>query len=118
MKKFRDKNALIIVDIQKFFINKYTSSLPGKIANYIEINKHRFDLIIFSIFVNNRQTILFNELKWKACLKSPDIDIVPTLAVLSKKYKLVKRSTYSVFNSKDIIKLLIKNKIKKCIYVV
>lgn len=58
MKDF-DSNikALIIIDIQNYFINKLTKSLPEKILMYINENDYNF--IIFTKFINKENSNFF-----------------------------------------------------------
>lgn len=44
------KNALIIIDVQKYFLNKHTKHIPEKIAKFLEKNRD-FNFVLFFKFV-------------------------------------------------------------------
>jgi len=105
------KNALLIVDVQKFFINKFTRDVPKKIASFIESGK--FDFILFSRFINSENSNFVKFLNWQKMLSSPDIDIVPELEKFVTKENVFEKSSFSVFKSKNFLEFLKENKIKK-----
>ncbi len=105
------KTALIIVDVQNYFINEYTKELPLKIADYIDKNK--FDYLLFTKFVNNKNSNFFKILNWKKCLGSPETDIVSVLQKFIKKNNVFDKSSYSIFKSKKLADFLKKNRITK-----
>lgn len=105
------KTALVVVDVQKYFINKYTKFIPQKIAGYIQKNK--FDHILFTKFVNNRNTNFYKLLDWKKCLRSPETDIVSPLTKYTDKSNIFEKSGYSIFKSKGLLNFIQKYKITK-----
>ena len=112
MKKITNmKTAIIIIDMQKGFINKKNKSLSKKIKNHIKKNK--YDFILFSNFINKKSSNFFKILKFKKMIKKQDIEIDSELKNLAKKQTNFKRKTYSVFKDKKLMKFIKKNKIKK-----
>ena len=71
------KTALVVIDVQNYFVNDKTKNLPDKIANFIENNK--FDYVLFTQFINEKDSNFVRLLNWRKCFFSPDIDIYPTL---------------------------------------
>ena len=71
------KTALIIIDVQNYFVNEHTKGIPEKIAQFI--NENKFDFVLFTKFVNHEGSNYFKLLNWHKCLGSPDTDIYPTL---------------------------------------
>ncbi len=106
-----NKKALIVVDVQNYFMNEYTKSIPDKIAHFIQSNK--FDIVLFTKFVNHRGSNFFKLLDWKRCLGSPDTDIHPTLVKFINKNNLFEKASYSVFKSDKLVKILKKNNINQ-----
>lgn len=47
----KDKSLLLIIDLQKDFINKKTDKLPNKISKLIDSNA--FDCMAFTKFINS-----------------------------------------------------------------
>ena len=105
------KTALIVIDVQKYFVNDNTKSLPQKIAKFIDNNK--FDLLLFTKFVNKEGSNFFKKLNWKKCTAPPDTDIHPALSRFANKNNIFEKTAYSVFKSKKLAKFLKKSKITK-----
>lgn len=62
------KNALLlIIDVQKNFINDNTKKIPNKITNLI--NKNHFDYIAFTKFINDEISNFYKILNYKGCIK-------------------------------------------------
>jgi nicotinamidase-related amidase len=104
------KSALVIIDVQNYYMNGHTKDLPQKIAEFILGNN--FDFIIFTKFVNNKNSSLSKLLNWKDCSASPEIDIAKDLLQFVQKDNIFEKSTYSIFKSKPLTKFLRKNIIK------
>ncbi len=78
------KSALVVVDVQNYFINKHTKGLPEKIQKFIVKNRDDFDFVLFTKFVNDKKSNYFKLWGWKDCFSSPDIDIHPALIEFTK----------------------------------
>jgi len=102
-------NTLIVIDVQNFFVNQYTTSLPKKIVNYI--NKSNYDQILFTKFVNKQASSFFKILNWKQCITSPQTDIHSELLPLTNKSNVFKKASYSIFKTQKLLRYLKKNKI-------
>jgi len=105
------KNALLIIDVQKFFINEFTKSIPKKVAYFIE--NHKFDFVLFFKFINSKESNFVKSLNWHKMLNSPDIDIVIELEKFVTKDNVFTKSAFSAFKSEKFLKFLKENKIKK-----
>ncbi|MBI4440325.1 cysteine hydrolase [Candidatus Woesearchaeota archaeon] len=105
------KNALIVIDVQNYFVNDNTKILPQKIAEFIDGSD--FDFVLFAKFVNKEDSNLFKILDWRECTSSPYIDIHPTLSKFVNKNNVFEKSTYSIFKSKKFTKFLQNNNITK-----
>lgn len=44
------KKALVIIDLQNYYINETTKHLPSKIKDYIESNN--FEFVLFTKYIN------------------------------------------------------------------
>jgi len=104
------KNALLIIDVQKFFINKFTKDIPKKIANFLKNNS--FDFTIFSKFVFSKKSSFARFVKKPRLVSPKDTDIVPELRKFITKDNVFTKSTFSVFKSKKFLKSLKKKKVK------
>lgn len=105
------KNALVVIDIQNYFVNEKTQNLPKKIANYIRRTK--LDYVLFTQFINKKNSNFFKLLNWKKCQDSPDIDIHIDLSEFVNKDNLFSKNSYSIFKSEALVEFLKKNKIDK-----
>ncbi|OIN84113.1 isochorismatase family cysteine hydrolase [Francisella sp. TX07-6608] len=91
-------NALVIIDVQNYFVTEHTKELPHKIRKLIENND--FDYIVFSKYVNDLKSNHYKLLKWDECQNSPDIDIHIELLEFSNSENVFEKNTYSIFKSK------------------
>ncbi|MEK9176538.1 MAG: isochorismatase family cysteine hydrolase [Patescibacteria group bacterium] len=105
------KTALVVIDVQKYFVNENTQDLPSRIRDYI--NKNNFDFIIFSKEVNNKNSNFFKLLNWKKMFSSPDTDIHPTLSKFANSDNTFEKSTYSIFKAKGFLNFLKKHNISR-----
>jgi nicotinamidase-related amidase len=105
------KNALIVIDIQNYFVNENTKFLPQKIAKFIENNK--FDFVLFTKFVNKKDSNFFKKINWKKCMGPPDTDIHSALVKFVDKNNVFEKSSYSIFKCEKLVNFLQSNKITK-----
>ncbi|TSC71739.1 MAG: isochorismatase family protein [Parcubacteria group bacterium Gr01-1014_38] len=103
--------ALVVIDVQNCFVNKYTKKIPEKIARYIK--RQKFDHVLFTTFVLNKRSNLYKLLHWKAFYSSPDTSIHKTVSPFANHQNTFPRSTYSVFKSRKFLSFLKRNKIKE-----
>ena len=107
------KKALIIIDIQKGFINKLTNKIPLKIRNYIIKNKKYYKLIIFTKYMNRKDSNFVKNLSWKGFMSNKQTDIVDELKGFIKNKNLYTKYTYSSFVNNKLLKYLKDNKIEQ-----
>jgi nicotinamidase-related amidase len=69
---------LLIVDVQRGFVNEFTRHIPGRIQRLIESGE--FGPILFTYFVNSDDSPYQRLLGWQACAGPPETDLVPELA--------------------------------------
>ena len=103
--------ALIVIDVQNYFLNEYTKDLPRKIANFIAKNK--FDFLIFTKFVNSKDSNFYRFFKWKKCFLKEETEIAEGLLTFTNKNNVFVKHTFSAFKNKKLIAFLRKNKIKE-----
>ncbi len=105
------KTALVVIDVQNYFVNDKTKGLPAKIAAFIENNK--FDYVLFTQFVNKENSSFVKLLNWRKCFSSPDIDIHRSLAKYITPENTFKKTAYSVFKAIGFTDFLKKQNISK-----
>lgn len=106
-----NKKALVVIDVQNYYLNDYTKELPRKISQYIKDNV--FDYVLFTKFINNEKSSLYQKLGWKKMMSSPDIDICQELIPFIKDDNIFEKNTYSIFKSKAFVYFLKENNINE-----
>src|SRR3989344_5433717 len=107
------KKALVVVDLQKGFLTKYTKALPRKIGRFIEKRGGEYDLIVFTQYKNHPKSNFVKNLNYRGFMSSGEYDIFDELKDMAKKKNLFTKDTYSSFVTKKLHRVLIKNKIKE-----
>ncbi len=107
------KKLLIIIDVQNFFINNYTKEIPKKISDYLQEKRTFYDFIVFTKYVNDKNSPSYKKLNFKDCLGGEQIKIVKELENFISKNNVFIKKTYSAFQNKQIVSLIKKYKINK-----
>jgi nicotinamidase-related amidase len=68
---------LLVVDVQNGFINPFTQHIPDRIRRLIDTTD--YGPILFTRFVNSRDSPYTRLLRWDACSEPPDTEIVASL---------------------------------------
>lgn len=106
-------NCLVIVDMQKGFMNQETEHLKAKLIDFLSKKSHRFDHIVATRYVNHYNTACAVFENWYDCMQGTEgaeliegIDGYPTFD----------KDVYSCYTDefKDFIKL---NRINKLYFV-
>jgi len=105
------EKALVVIDVQNYFVNDKTKDLPNKIAAFIQKNK--FDHVIFTQFVNNEKSNFVKLLGWRKSFSPPDTDIHPALSKFANPSNTFKKSAYSIFKAPRFLTFLKKHNISK-----
>ena len=71
------RRALLVVDVQRGFLNPYTEHLPGRVRRLIERGAH--DPVLFTRFVNAAGGPYHRFLDWHDCAGPPATDLAPEL---------------------------------------
>lgn len=98
------KTALLIVDVQNYFVNGHTEELPAKIAAYIEASQP--DFCLFTQFVNTPDSNHARRLGWHKCSGPPDTDIRRELIPYVAQGRVFPKNTYSVFKQPEFCSFL------------
>lgn len=105
------EKALIVIDVQNYFVNEYTAELPLKI--YHHLKKHSWPHLLFTKMVNRPDSLFVKRLGWKKCFGPPDTDIHKILLPFAKQKTVFEKKTYSIFKCDPLLQFLQKNKIQK-----
>ena len=83
---------LLIIDLQKDFINEHTKDIIPKIECLISQNK--FNKVIFTKFINSQDNICFKRLNYQGCMNEDGQKIV----INTNNNKIIDKQIYSTFN--------------------
>ena len=106
------KKALIVIDVQKYFLNKKTERIIKKIRDYLVKHSSKYSQIYFTIFKNNPSAPLSQISDWHGCTKSPDTDLCDDLKDFSEG-KLYYKNILSAFKVPAIAKSIKRNGISE-----
>lgn len=73
---------LLVVDVQRGFLNDYTDHIPARIRALIQ--RGGFAPLLFTRFVNAPDSPYQKFLQWDACATEPETDIAPELQPFAK----------------------------------
>ena len=104
--------ALIVIDVQNYFINSLTKDLPGKITTYIQKHKDEFDVIVFTNFVNDSSSNSYKS-GWEECTKPPETELVDDLKPVLKFGTIFSKNVLSALKVLQIKKLLEEKEIRE-----
>lgn len=68
---------LLIVDVQRGFINDYTQHIPGRITRLVATG--RYGPVLFTCFINSDTSPYRRLLDWHACAGPPETEVVEEL---------------------------------------
>lgn len=105
------KTALIVIDVQNYFMNAYTSNLPKKIAAHLEANI--YDAVAFTQFINSPGSPFQKIFGWKKCTGSPEIDICDEMKSWLRNDNVFSKNGFSAFKSAKLLAFLYQHGIQE-----
>lgn len=104
------KKMLVVVDLQRSFINENTEIIIDKIKKLV--NSNEFDKVIFTKFVNNEDSIYVSKLNYKGCLTNEEQEIM----IDTKDNIVLNKNVYTVYSDrfKEIVRDFKINEIYLC----
>ena len=95
------KKLLLVIDVQKDFINEHTKKILPKINELVNSNK--FELVAFTRFINDEDSIWYKKLGYTGCMTKDGQEIV----VDTNNNKIFDKKIYTAVN--DELKKFIKD---------
>lgn len=89
------KTGLVVIDVQSYFMKRSPAELPGKIANHIR--KSAYDLIVFTIFQNQKGSNWERSLGWTICRDESDLELAKELRKFTSEDNTFIKHSYSAF---------------------
>ncbi len=105
--------ALIVIDVQKFFLTHKTRGIVKQIQKYLNNNSSDYDVIYFTIFKNDTSAPLWKLSKWKDCGTSPDTDICDEIKQFTSPKNLLYKNILSAAKVAEIKEGLRQNNISE-----
>ena len=105
--------ALIIIDVQKGFINNLTAGVIKKIRKYIIKSRNKYDLIIFTKYFNHKNSSFVKFHNWYGFMDESDTDLVDEIKEFSNAKNTFIKDTFSSFVNNKLYNILKKNNIEK-----
>jgi nicotinamidase-related amidase len=72
---------LLVVDVQRGFINEFTRHIPGRVKRLLEMGEYA--PVLFTLFVNVPDSPYQRLLDWHACADPPETNLVDELTALA-----------------------------------
>ena len=107
------KKALIVIDVQKYFLTNETKDIVKKIQKFLLEKSDQYDQIYFTIFKNDPTGPLWKIAGWEGITNSPDTDICEELQELVNDNNLFYKNILSAVKVPEITKGLKDNTIKE-----
>ena len=86
------KKLLLVIDVQKDFINEHTEKILPKIKELV--NSDKYDLIAFTRFINDENSIWYKKLNYTGCMTKEGQEIV----IDTKNHKIFDKKIYTAVN--------------------
>jgi|SRR3989344_3335197 len=102
------KKALIVIDVQKYFLIKETKPIIKGIRDFLKQNSSEYLVIYFTIFKNDKNSPLWQISEWRDCTSSPQTDVCDEIKEFTNNKNLFYKNILSAGKVPGII-----NDIKK-----
>lgn len=83
---------LLVIDVQRDFINEYTVKKLEDIQSLVDSGK--YDIVAFTRFINDENSIWYNKLNYKGCMTKEQQEIM----LNTYDYKIFDKKTYTAVN--------------------
>jgi nicotinamidase-related amidase len=108
------RSALIVVDMQKVFINDQTKKVLERIKTFLTRKDRLFSCVIGTQYVNNKNTACYQYEGWKECMEGEEeTEICPEL--INFMDYIVKKDKYTCY-TEEFLKILKDNHINKVFF--
>jgi nicotinamidase-related amidase len=93
-------NALLIVDVQSYFMKDAPDDLPRRIVNHH--NALNYDYVVFTNFKNEPDSNFVKLLKWDKCGTEEDAQLPNEFSNFATRHNTFTRASYSAFKTTDL----------------
>ena len=106
-------HALLVIDVQNYFLKDAPEDLPQRIVNSYESVK--YDHIVFTSFKNTPDSNFVKSLKWDKCDTDDDARLAKEFSELAINDNTFVRACYSAFKTTDLHSYLQKLEVERLI---
>ncbi len=105
--------ALIVIDVQKYFLTEETKPIVKRIGEYLKNNSTKYSAIYFTIFKNDSDAPLWKISEWRDCTGSPDTDICDEIKEFTNDSNLFHKNILSAVKVPEISRGIKENNISE-----
>lgn len=106
-------NALLVVDVQHYFMKDAPDDLPQRIVNHR--NAISYDYVVFTNFKNYADSNFVKLLKWDKCNTDQDAQLPKEFSELASVDNTFTRASYSAFKTTDLHAYLQQRRVERLI---
>jgi nicotinamidase-related amidase len=106
-------NALLIIDVQHYFMNEAPDDLPQRIVNHAKALN--YDHVVFTNFKNESQSNFVKLLKWDKCDTDEDARLPNEFSGMATKESTFTRAAYSAFKTTKLDSYLKQKQVERLI---
>ena len=106
-------NALLVIDVQRYFMQDAPADLPQQIVNHYKATS--YDYIIFTKFKNSSNSPFVRLLKWDKCNTDEDAQLAEAFSSLATDSNTFTRAYYSAFKNTELHAYLQKRGVERLI---
>lgn len=94
--------ALIVIDVQKYFLNEETKPIVKRIQEFLKEKAGQYSAIYFTVFKNDPNSPLWRISEWKDCKSSPDTDVFDEIKKFTNDKNLFYKNFLSAYKVPEI----------------
>lgn len=98
------KTALLVVDVQTYFLARAPKDLPTNIVHHIEASS--YDFVAFTLFRNQDGSNWEKSLGWYKSKTNKEVKLPPELSTLASKSNTFEKHTYSALKHDQLLNTL------------
>jgi len=107
------KKALIIIDVQKGFINASTLKIVRNIRDYIKKHSRFYEVVIYTKYYNHKSSNFVKRFDWHGFMNKEQTNFADEITeFINNKYVFIK-DTYGSFVDNKLMNFLKKHKIQQ-----
>ncbi len=106
-------NALLVVDVQSYFMKDAPKDLPQRIVNHQKALN--YDHVVFATFKNEPDSNFVKLMKWDKCDTDKDTQLPDEFSELVVDDNVFTRAAYSVFKTTNLHDYLQKMKVERLV---